>query len=231
MVLNVNVSSANTEMPFSPSAISKGGLIVINGQPCKVSDMTSFPSGKHGNAKWRFTAHNIFNNKKLQHMVLSRDDPNRRARATGIQLTSATGVTAAQHRREMAQAQTRLQLQDAERRNAQLAFGTRDGSGVWVPVVRRTEYLLADIHQGFMLLIATGNTTTLLRGLAVRLGDESECEHVHEEGDHRNLKLPNFPVTYAGELQALFDEGKPLIVTVLNACGHEQVMSHKRVGA
>jgi len=42
-----------------------------------------------------------------------------------------------------------------------------------------------------------------------------------------DLKLPDYPETYAAELQALVDEGKQLIVTVLKACGKEQVMSHK----
>jgi hypothetical protein len=42
-----------------------------------------------------------------------------------------------------------------------------------------------------------------------------------------DLKLPDWPETYADELQALVDEGKSLIVTVLKACGKEQVMSHK----
>jgi hypothetical protein len=49
-----------------------------------------------------------------------------------------------------------------------------------------------------------------------------------EDGEVRDdMKLPEYPEAYADELSALVDEGKQLIVTVLKACGHEQVMSHK----
>ncbi len=42
-----------------------------------------------------------------------------------------------------------------------------------------------------------------------------------------DVRLPEWPDNYARELQNLFEEGKNLIVTVLSAMGHDQIMSHK----
>eukprot|EP01087_Luapelamoeba_hula_P011946 TRINITY_DN331_c0_g1_i1.p1 TRINITY_DN331_c0_g1~~TRINITY_DN331_c0_g1_i1.p1 ORF type:complete len:148 (-),score=28.86 TRINITY_DN331_c0_g1_i1:350-793(-) len=50
------------------SAIRKGGFIVINGRPCKVIDMSTSKTGKHGSAKVHFTATDIFTNKKMEEL-------------------------------------------------------------------------------------------------------------------------------------------------------------------
>ena len=76
--------------------------------------------------------------------------------------------------------------------------------GTTVPVVVRTEYTLVDINdEDFMVLMTDG-------------GDTRE-----------DLKLPTWPETYADELRTMFDDGQQLILTVLKACGQEQVMAHK----
>ncbi len=135
--------------PIEAGQIRKGGLMMINGQPCKVSDVSTSKTGKHGSAKCNFTAYNIFNNKKLEDM-----------------LPSTQGTTA--------------------------------------PNISRKEYTLVDINdEGFMTLM-------------------------DEEGSTReDLKLPEYPDNYARELREKFGEGKQLILTVLKAVGHEQVMAHK----
>ena len=46
--------------------VRKGGFIMIKGNPCKVSDVSTSKTGKHGHAKCNFIAYNIFNNKKLE---------------------------------------------------------------------------------------------------------------------------------------------------------------------
>lgn len=44
---------------------------MIKGQPCKVSDVSTSKTGKHGHAKCNFTAINIFTGKKLEDIVPS----------------------------------------------------------------------------------------------------------------------------------------------------------------
>ncbi len=142
-------SGAADTYPIEAGQIRKGGLMMINGQPCKVSDVSTSKTGKHGSAKCNFTAYNIFNNKKLEDMLPSTQ-------------------------------------------------------GTMAPVISRTEFTLMDINdEDFMTLL-------------------------DENGETReDLKLPDYPETYAHELKTALAEGKELIVTVLKACGHEQVMSHK----
>tara|TARA_A100001015_G_C14754972_1_gene619074 strand:+ start:200 stop:667 length:468 start_codon:yes stop_codon:yes gene_type:complete len=141
-------AGASETIPMEAGQIRKGGLIMIKGQPCKVADVSTSKTGKHGHAKCNFVAYNIFNNKKLEDMI-----------------PSTHGTT--------------------------------------IPVVSRTEYTLVDISDDdFMTLMDTN-------------GDTRE-----------DLMLPDYPENYAAELRQEFEK-KQLIVTVLKACGKEQVMSHK----
>mmetsp|Transcript_52308 Transcript_52308/g.104835 ORF Transcript_52308/g.104835 Transcript_52308/m.104835 type:complete len:160 (-) Transcript_52308:354-833(-) len=138
-----------TEVPIEAGQLRKGGLMMIKGQPCKISEVTHSKTGKHGSAKCNFTANNIFNNKKLEDMMPS-------------------------------------------------------SQGTTTPIVQRLEYTLVDISEEDYLTLMT------------------------ESGETReDLKLPDFPEGYAHELKTAFDEGKQLILTVLSACGIEQVMTHK----
>lgn len=141
-------SGASETVPMEAGQIRKGGLMMIKGQPCKVIDVSTSKTGKHGHAKCNFLAQNIFNNKKLEDMIPSTHTTN-------------------------------------------------------VPIVKRTEYTLMDISDdGFLSLM-------------------------DENGETReDLELPEFPENYARELREEF-ETKQLLVTVLKACGKEQVVSHK----
>ena len=49
--------------------IRKRGFIMIKGNPCKVSDVTSSKTGKHGHAKCHFVAIDIFTGKKMEDLV------------------------------------------------------------------------------------------------------------------------------------------------------------------
>ena len=64
-------SGASETIPMEAGQIRKGGLIMIKGQPCKVIDVSTSKTGKHGHAKCNFVAQNIFNNKKLEDMIPS----------------------------------------------------------------------------------------------------------------------------------------------------------------
>merc|ERR1711907_187968 len=49
--------------------IRKGGFIMIKGRPCKVSDVSTSKTGKHGHAKCHFVAIDIFTGKKMEDLV------------------------------------------------------------------------------------------------------------------------------------------------------------------
>jgi translation initiation factor 5A len=73
-----------------------------------------------------------------------------------------------------------------------------------VPVVDRKEYSIIDIAEdGF-------------------------CTLLNEAGETReDIKLPDVPETFGREIKAAFDSGKSLMVTVLKAMGHEQIIAMK----
>merc|ERR1712072_1593071 len=49
-------------------AIRKGGYLVIKGRPCKVIDISTSKTGKHGHAKCKFVAIDIFTGAKKEDM-------------------------------------------------------------------------------------------------------------------------------------------------------------------
>jgi translation initiation factor 5A len=63
--------TASKVVPAQASAIRKGGHIVIKGRPCKVVDMSTSKTGKHGHAKVHFIALDIFTGKKLEELCPS----------------------------------------------------------------------------------------------------------------------------------------------------------------
>merc|ERR1712217_738063 len=64
-------AGAADSYPIEAGQILKGGFIMIKGRPCKVSDVTSSKTGKHGHAKCHFVAIDIFTGKKVEDLVPS----------------------------------------------------------------------------------------------------------------------------------------------------------------
>ena len=64
-------SGASTSYPIEAGQIRKGGYIMIKERPCKVSEVTSSKTGKHGHAKCHFVAIDIFTGKKLEDVIPS----------------------------------------------------------------------------------------------------------------------------------------------------------------
>ena len=62
-------SGASTSYPIEAGQIRKGGYIMIKERPCKVSEVTSSKTGKHGHAKCHFVAIDIFTGKKMEDLV------------------------------------------------------------------------------------------------------------------------------------------------------------------
>ncbi|BAO38330.1 eukaryotic translation initiation factor 5A-2 [Kluyveromyces marxianus] len=139
-------AGASLTFPMQCSALRKNGFVVIKGRPCKIVDMSTSKTGKHGHAKVHLVAIDIFTNKKLE------------------DLSPST------HNME-------------------------------VPVVKRTEYQLLDIDDGFLSLMnMDGDTKDDVRAPEGELGDN---------------------------MQAAFDEGKDLMVTIISAMGEEAAISFK----
>ncbi|EAL64894.1 eukaryotic translation initiation factor 5A [Dictyostelium discoideum AX4] len=64
-------SGASLTFPIQCSALRKNGFVVIKGFPCKIVDMSTSKTGKHGHAKVNITAIDIFTGKKYEEICPS----------------------------------------------------------------------------------------------------------------------------------------------------------------
>ncbi|KAJ6190711.1 hypothetical protein N7519_000732 [Penicillium mononematosum] len=59
-------AGASQTFPMQCSALRKNGHVVIKNRPCKIIDMSTSKTGKHGHAKVHLIATDIFTGKKLE---------------------------------------------------------------------------------------------------------------------------------------------------------------------
>jgi len=59
-------SGASLTYPQQCSALRKNGYVMIKGRPCKIVEMSTSKTGKHGHAKVHMVALDIFTGKKLE---------------------------------------------------------------------------------------------------------------------------------------------------------------------
>lgn len=59
-------SGAAATYPKQCSALRKNEFVMIKGRPCKIVEMSTSKTGKHGHAKVHMVALDIFTNKKLE---------------------------------------------------------------------------------------------------------------------------------------------------------------------
>lgn len=132
--------------PLQCSALRKNGFVVIKGRPCKVVDMSTSKTGKHGHAKVHLVGLDIFTGRKYEDLSPSTHN-------------------------------------------------------VEVPFVKRTEFELLDIDDGYLnLMTDSGETKQDVKAPEGELGDK---------------------------LQADFDDGKELIVTIVSAMDEEACISYR----
>jgi len=139
-------SGASLTFPMQCSALRKNGHVVIKGRPCKIVDMSTSKTGKHGHAKVHLVAIDIFTGKKLE------------------------DISPSTHNMD-------------------------------VPNVSRTEYQLVNIDDGYLNLMTQDGTAK------------------------DDVKIPEGEI--GSTIQAEFDDGKELLVTIVSAMGEEAAISFK----
>ncbi|KAK4052291.1 hypothetical protein OIO90_004372 [Microbotryomycetes sp. JL221] len=139
-------AGASLTYPMQCSALRKGGHVVIKGRPCKIIDMSTSKTGKHGHAKVHLVATDIFTQRKYE------------------------DISPSTHNMD-------------------------------VPNVSRQEYQLINIDDGFLNMMTTDGTPK------------------------DDVRVPEGEI--GDQIQAAFDDGQDLSVTVISAMGTEQAIAFK----
>jgi len=145
---DTGTSGASETYPQQCSALRKNGFVMIKSRPCKIVEMSTSKTGKHGHAKVHMVALDIFTGKKFEDICPSTHNMN-------------------------------------------------------VPHVNRFDYQLTDIDE------------------------DGYCTLMNDDGETReDLKLPE-NAELAKEIREKHDNADNFIVTVLKACGEEQLIGTK----
>jgi len=139
-------AGASATYPMQCSALRKGGHVVIKGRPCKIVDMSTSKTGKHGHAKVHLVAIDIFTAKKLEEICPSTHNMD-------------------------------------------------------VPNVKRDEYTLVNIDDGFLNLMTA------------------------DGGEKNDVKVPDTEI--GAQIEKEFEDGKELVISIVSAMGEEHALAVK----
>lgn len=64
-------SNASKTYPMQCSALRKNGFVMIKSRPCKIVEMSTSKTGKHGHAKVHLVGIDIFNNRRYEDLCPS----------------------------------------------------------------------------------------------------------------------------------------------------------------
>jgi len=138
-------AGASTTYPMQCSALRKNGHVVIKNRPCKIVDMSTSKTGKHGHAKVHLVAIDIFTGKKLEDISPSThnmDVPN--VSRTEYQLVNVDDG---------------LLWLITQNGTSKDDVKVPDGDLKIIPNVSRTEYQLVNVDDGFLWLITQDGTS------------------------------------------------------------------------
>jgi translation initiation factor 5A len=68
MTFDTADAGSSATYPAQCSSLRKNGHVVIKNRPCKIVDMSTSKTGKHGHAKVHLVAIDIFTGKKLEEL-------------------------------------------------------------------------------------------------------------------------------------------------------------------
>jgi translation initiation factor 5A len=143
---NTANAGASLTYPMQCSALRKGGHVNVKGRPCKIVDLSTSKTGKHGHAKVHLVAVDIFTGKKMEELSPSTHNMD-------------------------------------------------------VPNVRKNEYVLLDVDEGFLSLMNDDGSTK------------------------DDVKVPDNAM--GKQLEEDFHSGKDLLVSVVSAMGEELCLGYK----